>query len=109
MFIVRGLKGRITYVLGPVLGLLIFAYFIYHSIEGDRGLLAWRNVNLRIGEAELRLSELEKERRELEARVLRLHPQSLDVDLIEEQGRRLLSFSYENELIILFDKMDKNS
>lgn len=109
MFIVRKLKSRIAYLMGPIFGLLIFSYFIYHSIEGDRGLLAWKHVNLRITEAELRLSELGEERKGLEAQVLRLSPTSLDADLIEEQGRRLLNFSYENELIILFDKTDKNS
>tara|TARA_Y100000588_G_scaffold326335_1_gene360690 strand:+ start:993 stop:1247 length:255 start_codon:yes stop_codon:yes gene_type:complete len=80
---------------------MVFSYFIYHSIQGDRGLLAWRHLNLRITEAKLTLAELEKQRTQLEKQVGMLSPSSLDPDLLEEQGRRLLNFSRKDEVVIL--------
>jgi cell division protein FtsB len=34
------LKRRIRPVLAPVIGASLFAYFSYHAIQGDRGILA---------------------------------------------------------------------
>ena len=48
----RDLKARARVSYGVIAGVLVFAYFIYHSVEGDRGLLALNNVNVRIAEAE---------------------------------------------------------
>ena len=54
----RDLKARARVSYGVIAGMLVFAYFIYHSVEGDRGLLALNNVNVRIAEAEKKLAEL---------------------------------------------------
>ena len=54
----RDLKARARVSYGVIAGILVFAYFIYHSVEGDRGLLALNNVNVRIAEAEKKLAEL---------------------------------------------------
>ena len=48
----RDLKAGARVSYGTIAGALVFAYFIYHSVEGDRGLLALNNVNIRIAEAE---------------------------------------------------------
>ena len=52
----RDLKAGARVSYGMIAGALVFAYFIYHSVEGDRGLLALNNINVRIAEAEKKIS-----------------------------------------------------
>lgn len=96
----RDLKRRVRHVIGPVLGCLLVTYFIYHSIQGDHGMLAWRQLDLRVVEAEATLSDLQVERDSLERKVRMLRPESLDPDMLEEQARRLLNFSHPDDIVI---------
>ncbi len=109
MSTLRDLKSRIGIIFGPIVGVLVFGYFIYHSIEGDRGLLALKNVNIRIDEAEKKLAELVVVQRELEENVNRLMPSSLDPDFLEERGRKLLNFGYKNDIVIFLNNYNKKS
>ena len=106
---VRDLKARARVSYGLIAGILVFAYFIYHSVEGDRGLLALNNVNVRIAEAEKKLAELIETERELEGKVIRLMPSSLDPDFLEERGRKILNFGHENDIVILIQNQREKS
>ena len=105
----RDLKARTRVSYGLIAGILVFAYFIYHSVEGDRGLLALNNVNVRIAEAEKKLAELVETERELEGKVIRLMPSSLDPDFLEERGRKILNFGHDNDVVILINNQRKKS
>ena len=94
-------KRRARRMLGPMLGCLLAAYFVYHSIQGDHGALAWRQLDLLINEAEGSLSSLEERRDALARRVRMLRPDSLDADMMEEQGRRLLNFSHPDDVVLV--------
>ena len=106
---VRDLKARARVSYGLIAGILVFAYFIYHSVEGDRGLLALNNVNVRIAEAEKKLAELVETEKELEAKVIRLMPSSLDPDFLEERGRKILNFGHDNDIVLLIHNQGKKS
>ena len=105
----RDLKARARVSYGVIAGMLVFAYFIYHSVEGDRGLLALNNVNVRIAEAEKKLAELVERERELEGKVIRLTPSSLDADFLEERGRKILNFGHNSDIVILIENKRKKS
>ena len=105
----RDLKARARVSYGLIAGILVFAYFIYHSVEGDRGLLALNNVNVRIAEAEKKLDELVEIKRELEGKVIRLMPSSLDPDFLEERGRKILNFGHDNDVVILIQNQREKS
>ena len=105
----RDLKARARVSYGLIAGILVFAYFIYHSVEGDRGLLALNNVNVRIAEAEKKLAELVEIERELEGKVIMLMPSSLDPDLLEERGREILNFGHDNDVVILIQNQREKS
>ena len=109
MSTLRDLKSRIGIIFGPIVGVLVFGYFIYHSIEGDRGLLALKNVNIRIDEAEKKLAELVVVQHDLEKNVNRLMPSSLDSDFLEERGRKLLNFGDKNDIVIFLNNYNKES
>ena len=105
----RDLKARARVSYGLIAGILVFAYFIYHSVEGDRGLLALNNVNVRIAEAEKKLAELVETERELEEKVIRLMPSSLDPDFLEDRGRKILNFGHDNDVVILIQNQREKS
>ena len=105
----RDLKARARVSYSLIAGILVFAYFIYHSVEGDRGLLALNNVNVRIAEAEKKLAELVEIERELVGKVIRLMPSSLDPDFLEERGRKILNFGHDNDVVILIQNQREKS
>ena len=104
MSILRDIRWRANFIIGPVFGFLLFSYFIYHSLQGHYGLLAWRHLELRTTEAKTKLYELRHQHVGLELRVNMLRPGSLDPDMLEEQGRRLLNFSHKDDLVITFPR-----
>ena len=94
-------KRRAQQMVGPILGSLLVVYFVYHAVQGDHGALAWRQLDLRIIEARVTLEELAGRREALEHRVKLLLPESLDPDMLEEQGRRLLNFTHPDDIVLI--------
>lgn len=97
------LRRRLRHVMGPLIGVGAVAYFAYHTVEGDRGVLAWVRLKNEILEAELQLAKVTTERQSLEHRVLLLRPDHLDPDMLEERARAMLNMGREDEVVI-FDK-----
>lgn len=100
MEIWRELKRRARDVIGPVLGFCIVGYFVYHSIEGDRGLLAYARLTERLAEAHAQLEEIQAERHALERRVSLLRTDNLDPDMLDERARAVLNYSRPDEIVI---------
>ena len=96
----RDIKRRLRNVLGSVLGALLVGYFAYHSIEGDRGILAWRKYDLRIEQVETRLAQVRAEHDRMNRRVALLRSESLDPDMLDERARVLLDLSRADKLVI---------
>jgi cell division protein FtsB len=85
----------------PVLGACAVAYFSYHAIEGDRGLVAWYRTAHEIDVARAKLEVSLAEQRALEHDVSLLRPESLDRDMLDEQVRRILNYAHADELVVL--------
>jgi cell division protein FtsB len=100
MAIWRELKRRSRDVIGPVLGFCVVGYFVYHSIEGDRGLTAYVRLNERLADAQAQLEEVQAERMALERRVKLLRADGLDPDMLDERARVILNYSRPDEIII---------
>ena len=94
------LRRRAADVLGPVLGFCVVGYFAYHSVEGDRGIVAWLRLNEQIVTAQVELDSLQGERKSLERRVALLRPESLDPDLLEERVRAVLNYARPGEVVV---------
>lgn len=97
------LNRRLRHVIGPLIGVGAVAYFAYHTVEGDRGVLAWIRLKNEILEAEMQLAKVATERQALEHRVLLLRPDHLDPDMLEERARAMLNMGREDEVVV-FDK-----
>ncbi|MBI4183822.1 MAG: septum formation initiator family protein [Proteobacteria bacterium] len=83
-----------------MLGACAFAYFAYHAIEGERGLLAWLRMTKEIEVAREVLAEIDAERTALERRVALLTPGHLDPDVLDERARALLDLVGEGEIVV---------
>ncbi len=83
-----------------VLVTAVLAYFGYHALHGDRGLLAWIDKSRDLEAARQELDLLRAERAELDREVGAFQRDQLDRDLLEEELRKL-GYVHPNEAILL--------
>lgn len=100
MVIGKEIRRKLPQVLAPLFGAATMAYFGYHALQGDRGLIAWWNLRYEIEKANFELAEVTAERQALEHRVGLLRPESLDRDMLEERARIMLGAVHADDLII---------
>lgn len=84
----------------PMIGILITCYFAYHAIRGERGLFRLFEINQEINEAQTVLAQTEQQKQEMNKKVKALSPESLDLDMLDESGRRILNVGEKNDYII---------
>ncbi|NQV44272.1 MAG: septum formation initiator family protein [Rhodospirillales bacterium] len=87
-----------------MIGICAIAYFGFHVVHGERGLLTYWRLKQMIAETQPVLDEARVQRKMLENRVSLLRPDNLDPDMLEERARVMLNFGYANDLIILYAK-----
>lgn len=80
---------------------MVFLYFVFMTLQGDRGVMALLRAQSDLRAAETVLQETQAERQALEAKVQRLRPASIDPDLLDEQIRSQLNMVKPEEMIIL--------
>ncbi len=97
--------SRFQHVVGPVIAVCLLVYFVYHIIQGDRGILAWRRLQTQIEVAESKLNTVKAEQESLERNVRLMRPDSLDSDMLEEQAKEKLNFVHKDEVIIRDDEL----
>jgi len=83
-----------------VLVTAVLAYFAYHALHGQRGLLAWMDKSRDLEAARQELTRVGAERSELDRQVRAFQRDSIDRDLLEEELRKL-GYVNPNEVIIL--------
>ena len=93
MQVSRDFSRRLKSLAAQLLGACVAGYFIYHAVQGDRGILAWLRVNQQLEAAQLELAKSGTDRAALEQRVALLNNSSLDLDMLEERARIMLNFS----------------
>ncbi len=101
MMIFGEIRRRARHVVGPFLGLTAVVYFAYHTVQGDRGLLAWWRLNQDVKQAEEALARLQEVRDGLDKRARLLRPDYLDSDMLEERARVMLNMGRDDEIVIL--------
>lgn len=84
-----------------ILGLIMCAYFTYHLFYGPRSLPYLQTVqqqNIFLNEE---LISLEAKHNDLESKVIKLRPETLDTDLLKERARTMLGYTEEKEIIVI--------
>ena len=78
----------------------LFLYLFYFLVKGERGIFAYYKIINKFNLMEDELIFLEKNNKELEDKILRLSPNTLDLDYLDEQIRINTGKNSENEIII---------
>jgi len=85
----------------PLSCIAIIGYISYHTVQGDRGLAAWRKLSQQIDRASEELLRFRTSRLDLEHRVSLLRLDGLDRDMLDERSRIILGLAHPDELIFL--------
>jgi cell division protein FtsB len=101
------LRRRARHVIVPLLGALLVAYFGYHAIEGDRGLLAYLKLTQELKKAEISRDLIQADRQVIERRVALLRPAGVDPDMLDERARVMLNLGRRDELTIMLQRSDE--
>lgn len=102
----RDIRLRARRVAFHVIAAAVVGYFVYHAVEGDRGVKRWAELQTDLSAARGQQAELQGERETLEARVNLLRRSNLDPDLLEERAKRVLNYGHSDEFIILLPSED---
>ena len=95
------LSRTLRQIIAPLIGAAVVGYFAYHTVQGDRGLMALTHLQTEMDAATHTLMQVRSERQALERRARLLRPDNLDPDMLEEQGRKVLDVAGPNDLIVL--------
>jgi cell division protein FtsB len=100
MYKQSGNSGALSTGMFLVSALLLMAYFGFAAIQGDFGHFRRNQVNAQAYELQQELTQLQTIRGYLENKTHRLSDQYLDLDLLDEQARKILGMAREDEIII---------
>jgi cell division protein FtsB len=78
----------------------VIVYLLYHLLNGNRGLFALFEIRKVVSAENSMLSEIESKTAFLARKIRLLHPDSLDIDTLEEQSRTVLNMAHEHEIIV---------
>lgn len=85
---------------------ILLIYFVFHTIYGERGLLAYFKVNQKLDKAYEDLKTLRSERVEQEHKVKLL--KDGDKDMIDEKARNILGVAGPNEQVFTNEQKPNN-
>ena len=103
MKVLTELRLRSSHIIGPIIGVCLIVYFLYHAVQGDRGLIAFWQLSKQVTQAENTHSVLNQKRAELQNRVSLLNPNSLNSDMIDERARFILGYTKTDEIVIFLN------
>ena len=101
MKIFSELRLKLRFILWPTIWATIILYITFHTIQGERGLIAFMQIYGEVLAAKKTQQILINKKKRLQNQVTLLSPKSLDIDMLEERVRIMLGYSRPNETIIL--------
>jgi len=85
---------------------LVFVYFMFYAVRGERGLIKYLNLNREVSAARVIEQKYAKEKEQWDEKVKRLSPQNLDLDMLDERARLVLNMADTNEFVIFDSDLD---
>jgi cell division protein FtsB len=80
------------------------AYFGFHAVNGNHGMMARRHYEEQKRELSLELGRLKEDKAALERRVALLKAESLDPDMLDEKAREMLGLASPSEVVVLLPR-----
>jgi len=87
----------------PLLIVFMIFYLSYHALHGERGLYALVRERQERTQLQADLAKAKADRERMELRVSHLRDGSLDLDLLDEQMRRMLGVMKPGEIVVMED------
>ena len=84
---------------GPLAIACTVAYFGYHAIQGERGLVTWLQLSYQAEQTRVALALSRAEERQLAHRVALLRRDNLDPDMLDERARAVLNLASADEVV----------
>ena len=100
---VRARKQPLTpgRLLRPLFLLCAVFYLCYNALHGDHGLYALFREKHQLTQLQAELAQTKARREQIELKVSHLRDGSLDLDLLDEQMRRMLGVMKKGEVVVL--------
>ena len=92
----RSLRRAVT----PCLGICALLYFCYHTVQGERGVIAYLRLSTQLERTEMALRDSGEAREVLARQVGLLRPENLNRDMLDEQARQILGLAHPNDIVI---------
>ncbi len=86
------------------IALATILYFCFFIIFGEKGLITLFALQKQIDNKEISRQEAANKMQNKKDMVNGMKPESLDLDLLDEQARRTLGYAGKNEVILYHDK-----
>ena len=84
-----------------ILFVVMFFYFAFYTINGERGLRRYLHLKQEISYATEIAERYSQEKKELEDKIRLLSSNSLDLDMLDERARTVLNMVQKDEFVIL--------
>jgi cell division protein FtsB len=101
MPLIYEIRRRARQIAPQVLLACLAAYFGYHAVQGDRGVLAWLRLEQELAQARALDRQLAEVQERLARDVGLMRPDHLDPDMLEEQARLILNFGRPDDYLVL--------
>jgi cell division protein FtsB len=79
----------------------VAAYFVWHGVNGQRGLKTGEEYEQKLAQLRLERDVLKLQRMQWESRIALIKGEKIDADILEEETRRSLSRVHKNDVVIL--------
>lgn len=84
-----------------IIGLGLCVYFTWHIVAGERSSFRLMSLERQIERTTAAYEQERLKREQLEAKVVKLRPGSIDPDLLEERARAVLGYARPDEQIVI--------
>jgi cell division protein FtsB len=101
MTVFEDIRLRARHIWLTVFGALVLAYFSYHMIQGNHGVIALLELQSKVAAAEIIQAETSADHQRLNQQVALLRPDNLDRDMLEERTRIMLNYVHPDEIVII--------
>ncbi len=85
------------------MAVFLMVYFIFHAMEGRRGIFVLETIEGSTVVAQKQLERLKGERIRLAQVAKGLHPETLDKDLVDQFARQNLGRMNANEIVVIIE------
>lgn len=87
-----------------IIGIGLTVYFAYHISMGERSRFRLMSLESQTVKIEAEYQTTQAKREQLEARVIKLRPGSIDPDLLEERARAVLGYARPDEHVVILQR-----